>query len=523
MSSASHVESPEVELGEICRFINGRAFKTTEWATSGLPIIRIQNLNNPGADFNFFNGELDDRHRVLNGDLLFAWSGTPGTSFGAHIWTGPTAALNQHIYKVETINDGSNPIYIKFAINEKIEELIQQAKGGVGLQHITKGAVEKTKIRLPPIEVQNLIVEKISLYQEKFDAARKGIANSINLVDSYKRAFMATEFGRETPPLLDSTRQYCALVDMIDEGPTNGWSPKTGPDAKGALTLKLTATTSGQMRLDDQATKRIYETPDSDSKYWLRPGDLLIQRANAIEHLGASAIYDGPPGTYIYPDLMMRVRLEDADKRRYLWLYLNSPQARAYLRSNATGTSGSMPKISGKILRSLPVPLPRNSDYARAAERIQARLEEADDLLMTIKASAEKLRRAEQVVISSIVAGKAKSRPHEDPRPSDERISKARIKPKTHAPTGRPESEEVLGRSTDSGKDLTIPRAGNGNGSSQLSKALTSLGGSADPRQLWKVSNLSIDNYFKQLRLSIDSGEILISPDGSLLENSREN
>ena len=37
---------------EICVLVNGRAFKPNEWAKSGLPIIRIQNLNNALASFN---------------------------------------------------------------------------------------------------------------------------------------------------------------------------------------------------------------------------------------------------------------------------------------------------------------------------------------------------------------------------------------------------------------------------------------------------------------------------------------
>ena len=66
-----------------------------------MPIIRIQNLNDKDASFNFYDGPVDKRFAVERGDLLFAWSGTPGTSFGAHLWSGDSAVLNQHIFKVE--------------------------------------------------------------------------------------------------------------------------------------------------------------------------------------------------------------------------------------------------------------------------------------------------------------------------------------------------------------------------------------------------------------------------------------
>jgi len=92
---------PEVKVGDVLTLRNGRAFKSSEWRTGGTPIIRIQNLKSADAPFNYFDSELPDQFAVRTGDLLFAWSGTPGTSFGAHVWDGPDAWLNQHIFRVD--------------------------------------------------------------------------------------------------------------------------------------------------------------------------------------------------------------------------------------------------------------------------------------------------------------------------------------------------------------------------------------------------------------------------------------
>ena len=45
-------------IGELCQLTNGRAFKPSDWSDSGLPIVRIQNLNNEEAPFNRFDGEV---------------------------------------------------------------------------------------------------------------------------------------------------------------------------------------------------------------------------------------------------------------------------------------------------------------------------------------------------------------------------------------------------------------------------------------------------------------------------------
>jgi type I restriction enzyme S subunit len=75
-------------IGDTLRLVNGAAFKPTDWAKDGVPIVRIQNLNNPEAAFNLTKRELPEKFKLHGGELLFAWSGTPGTSFGAHIWRG---------------------------------------------------------------------------------------------------------------------------------------------------------------------------------------------------------------------------------------------------------------------------------------------------------------------------------------------------------------------------------------------------------------------------------------------------
>jgi len=151
----------EAPIGELCALRNGRAFKPAEWSDTGIPIVRIQNLNNPSARFNYYQGEVDARHWLNGGELLFAWSGTPGTSFGAHIWEGGGGALNQHIFRVDFDSRSIDKAFFRFAINQKLNDLIEIAHGGVGLRHVTKGNFEATEISLPPLNEQRRIAAKL--------------------------------------------------------------------------------------------------------------------------------------------------------------------------------------------------------------------------------------------------------------------------------------------------------------------------------------------------------------------------
>ena len=85
-----------IKVGDAAIYVNGRAFKPEEWNNKGLPIIRIQNLNDAAAHYNYSCDVYEDKYLIHKGDLLFAWA----ASLGTYIWNGNEAWLNQHIFKV---------------------------------------------------------------------------------------------------------------------------------------------------------------------------------------------------------------------------------------------------------------------------------------------------------------------------------------------------------------------------------------------------------------------------------------
>jgi type I restriction enzyme S subunit len=175
---------PMVRVGDISQSVNGRAFKSTEWAQQGTPIIRIQNLNRKDASFNYFEGIVDERIRVRDGDLLFAWSGTPGTSFGAHIWRGPYAALNQHIFKLSFDRTQVDSKFFYYALNRNVAGYIEKAQGGVGLAHVTKSKFENSLVPLPTISEQREIVAEL---EKQFSRLDEAVANLLRVKVNLKR------------------------------------------------------------------------------------------------------------------------------------------------------------------------------------------------------------------------------------------------------------------------------------------------------------------------------------------------
>lgn len=144
------------KLGEVASYINGYAFKPEQWKESGTPIIRIQNLNNPEAPYNYYDGEVPEKVKIQNGDLLISWS----ASLGAYIWDGGAAFLNQHIFKVEFDKTDIDKMYLKYAVTSKLEAMANLVHGAT-MKHIVKKDFDNTLIPYPSKSQQEAIVSEL--------------------------------------------------------------------------------------------------------------------------------------------------------------------------------------------------------------------------------------------------------------------------------------------------------------------------------------------------------------------------
>ena len=150
-------------IGKAMKLINGRAFKPADWKEHGTPIIRIQNLNDRDGDFNYCNTPIEERHRVAAGDVLFAWSGTTGTSFGARIWDGPSGVLNQHIFRVLPDPKKLTSVY-SFLILQRVQDDIEKQAHGfkASFVHVKKSDLVKVSLPVPPLPEQRAIAGALS-------------------------------------------------------------------------------------------------------------------------------------------------------------------------------------------------------------------------------------------------------------------------------------------------------------------------------------------------------------------------
>lgn len=458
-------------IGELCTLINGKAFKPSDWTDTGLPIIRIQNLNNPDAKFNYFLGEVAPKFFVEKGELLFAWSGTPGTSFGAHIWSGERAILNQHIFRILFDEAAIDKTFFRFAINQKLENLIEQAHGGVGLRHVTKGKFEQTVIPLPPLNEQRRIVAKIEALMARRQRVKEALEAIPLLLAQFRQSVLAAAFRgdltadwREKNPDVTSVKELLKRSDQEDlsvlpftwdlasvgdiiESLKYGTSQKCSYDTVGVPVLRIPNIGDGNIDCSDL---KYADLPDKEFKELrLSPGDILIIRSNgSVSLVGKSAVVSESEKDFAYAGYLIRLRLNRfIIDSNYLNICFTSYNIRLQIEIPARSTSG-VHNINSQEVKHLRIPIAPLEEQQEIVRRIQSFFKAASQVEQQYQQARVYLDQLDQSILAKAFRGELVPQNPNDEHASVllERIKAERAKPEAEAKVAKKSTGKTTGQ-----------------------------------------------------------------------------
>jgi len=257
-------------------FINGFAFKPTNWGDQGLPIIRIQNLTNSNNEYNYFNDEIDNKYVVEKGDYLISWSAT----LDVFRWTGETAVLNQHIFKVllnEKIVDYS---FFYWHAKQFIDEMSNH-KHGSTMQHVTKGVFDNFVVALPPLKEQQKIAafldEKVAHIDNIIEDTKKSIEN----LKAYKQSLITETVTKGLNP---DVEMKDSGIDWIGDIPKYWKIYKIGQIFKehkekneGLIEDNLLSLSYGKVKRRDIKSKEGLLPQSFEGYNIIKPGDIVLR------------------------------------------------------------------------------------------------------------------------------------------------------------------------------------------------------------------------------------------------------
>lgn len=192
-------------LYNLATWKNGLPFKKINFSDSGIPVIKIAELNNGiGATTAYTNQIFSDDVHLKKGDLLFSWSGNPETSIDIFAFGLEEGWLNQHIFKVtpdESIIDRDYFYYLMKYLKPRFTKIAMN-KQTTGLGHVTIADLKSLKIILPSLIVQKDIASRLKPLDEKIELNNKINQNLLEQAKSlYTSWFLNFEpFNGVKPP-----------------------------------------------------------------------------------------------------------------------------------------------------------------------------------------------------------------------------------------------------------------------------------------------------------------------------------
>ena len=147
-------------------YMNGFAFKPTDWQENGLPIIKIKEMSNGIAeDTPRNNGErVPQKYLIKAGDILFSWSAT----LMAIIWEGEDGWLNQHLFKVSPA-EGIGREYLLQSLQCTKEEFKNLTTGST-MKHIQRGKLDQVYVNVPDKSIMKKYSDICENYREQIIA-----------------------------------------------------------------------------------------------------------------------------------------------------------------------------------------------------------------------------------------------------------------------------------------------------------------------------------------------------------------
>ncbi|MEG1031983.1 MAG: restriction endonuclease subunit S [Acinetobacter sp.] len=166
------------KLKDLCRVINGRAYKNTEFKEEGIPIVRIQNLTGGGKTV-FSDLDLPQDKLIEKEDFIYAWSAT----FGPYIWRGPKSIYHYHIWKMDVDETIISRYFLYLTMFRKTESMKSAGTGSI-FTHLTKVIMESQDVLIADNAINMLFKDRIDKIFKLISLNSDEIKNLENIRDT---------------------------------------------------------------------------------------------------------------------------------------------------------------------------------------------------------------------------------------------------------------------------------------------------------------------------------------------------
>ena len=200
------------KLKYLGRYVNGYPFKPDDWGDKGKPIIRIQDLTGSNDSPNYYDGDIDAKYHIKNGDILVSWAAT----LDAFIWNKGDGLLNQHIFKAIPQEEKITSYFFFWMIKEAMQNMNNDNKHGIFMQHVTLDVFNNFSVPLPPLSEQKRIATYLF---QKISEADIMLDDTLSSITGYKKLKQAVITQAVTKGVRGEREMKDSGVEWIGEIP----------------------------------------------------------------------------------------------------------------------------------------------------------------------------------------------------------------------------------------------------------------------------------------------------------------
>jgi type I restriction enzyme S subunit len=160
-------------------------------------------------------------------------------------------------------------------------------------------------------------------------------------------------------------------------------------------------------RFDPSENKALPSSLEPLPALEIRPGDVLMSRANTRELVGSAVFVDSAPPRLMLCDKVFRLRyVPTRTAPRFLTLALESRIGREQVERDATGASSSMQNIGQDSIRRLLLAWPPFVEQTAIVEYLDRETAKLDQMTAKVEAAIERLQEYRTALITAAVTGK---------------------------------------------------------------------------------------------------------------------
>lgn len=254
------------------------------------------------------------------------------------------ATTNQAVCAIYP-NEKVIPEYLYAILKQKTQAFVDLSGGG-GQPNISQQIIKDFEIPLPPLEIQQQIVNEIEVYQKIIDGAKQ-VVNNYKPIISINPEWEIVELGEVCEKITDGTHQTPTYFE------------------KGCMFLSSKNVTSG--KIDWENIKYIDEVQHNQMQKRVSPklNDILLAKNGTT---GIAAIVDKDVSFDIYVSLAL-LRPSKKIIPRYLLHCINSTDAKRQFNERLKGIG--VPNLHLMEIKEVSIPLPSLDEQTIIVQRIE--------------------------------------------------------------------------------------------------------------------------------------------------------